>query len=133
MSVTSEIVVLVINYTARIILVVGLICLWSIYLPINVLALNPQKHISQFGLDSWKEELPQTTIVSLIQTRNGYIYFSTYEGLVRFDGVRFTTIESLNAFSLNGKAIYDIYEDRSDRLWLATATGLFCLDNGQAI
>src|SRR5580698_7031692 len=40
---------------------------------------------------SWTTEngLPQNSIQALLQTRNGYLWMSTLEGLVRFDGPRF--------------------------------------------
>ena len=34
--------------------------------------------------------LPGNTVTDLIQSRNGYIYIGTYEGLVRFDGIEFS-------------------------------------------
>ena len=35
--------------------------------------------------------LPGMTITSLMQDRKGYVWIGTYDGLVRFDGVEFTT------------------------------------------
>jgi ligand-binding sensor domain-containing protein len=39
------------------------------------------------------EGLPQNSVRSIAQTREGYLWFATAEGLVRFDGVRFTVFD----------------------------------------
>jgi ligand-binding sensor domain-containing protein len=35
--------------------------------------------------------LPQSSVNDILQTRDGYIWLATFGGLVRFDGVNFTT------------------------------------------
>ena len=46
---------------------------------------------AQYHVDTWTtvDGLPQNTVYSILQTRDGYIWFTTLDGLVRFDGVRF--------------------------------------------
>ena len=41
---------------------------------------------------NWNAEsgLPGNTITDLMQDSDGYMYFGTYTGLLRFDGVEFT-------------------------------------------
>ena len=48
--------------------------------------------LSQYGMDFWddRQGLPQNSVQALAQTRDGYMWLGTQEGLVRFDGVRFT-------------------------------------------
>ena len=38
------------------------------------------------------EGLPGNTVTDLLQKSDGYIYIGTYDGLVRFDGVKFTIL-----------------------------------------
>jgi ligand-binding sensor domain-containing protein len=42
----------------------------------------------QYRFFSWTTEngLPQNSIQALLQTRDGYLWMSTLDGLVRFDG-----------------------------------------------
>lgn len=62
--------------------------------------------------------LPGMTIPKILQDKKGYIYLGTYDGLVRFDGVEFTT------FSRNTDSRYEfasarsIYQDSRDNLWV---------------
>src|SRR5260370_6203843 len=59
------------------------------------IALDPAKAITQYGHDVWlvDQGLPQNTVNAILQTREGYIWLGTEEGLARFDGVRFAVFD----------------------------------------
>ena len=61
-------------------------------------SLNPDKKIHQYVHDSWKIEngLPSDTVWVITQTLDGYLWLGIYNGLVRFDGVRFTVFNRDN-------------------------------------
>ena len=84
-------------------------------------ALNPNQRLTQYVHRIWQAEqgLPGVTIDSLRQTAEGYIWLGTYAGLIRFDGVRFTTIEGPNHL-LENVWIRSLGEDSQHRLWLGT-------------
>src|SRR5687767_10284004 len=44
-----------------------------------------------FRMRRWTAEdgLPKNTVLSLLQSRDGYLWIGTRDGLARFDGVRF--------------------------------------------
>ncbi|HEX6187369.1 MAG TPA: two-component regulator propeller domain-containing protein [Pyrinomonadaceae bacterium] len=75
--------------------------------------------------DSWTTEngLPQNDVTQLIQTRDGYIWLGTNGGLVRFDGIRFTTFDSGNTPELRSNRILSLAEDRDGTLWIGTQNG----------
>jgi ligand-binding sensor domain-containing protein len=54
---------------------------------------------AQFVIDSWTTEngLPQNSVLSIQQTPDGYLWLTTFDGLVRFDGVRFTVFNKANS------------------------------------
>ena len=72
--------------------------------------------------DVWQTEegLPQNAIQAITQTRDGYLWFGTPVGLVRFDGVRFTVF---NQGQLQNNNIHALLEDRAGRLWIGTYGG----------
>ena len=72
--------------------------------------------------DVWQTEegLPQNAIQAITQTRDGYLWFGTPVGLVRFDGVRFTVF---NQGQLQNNNIHALLEDRDGRLWIGTYGG----------
>lgn len=66
--------------------------------------------------------LPQGFVKSIVQDRRGFMWFSTRDGLCRYDGVRYKVFhhDPLNPLSLSFSSIYEIREDPSGRLWLRT-------------
>jgi signal transduction histidine kinase/ligand-binding sensor domain-containing protein/DNA-binding response OmpR family regulator len=90
----------------------------------NAHALDPSKAISQYVHGHWDTEngLPQNSVSALLQTRDGYIWVGTQEGLVRFDGVRFTVFNHSNRM-LPHNFVTALLEDRNGTLWVGTNEG----------
>jgi signal transduction histidine kinase/ligand-binding sensor domain-containing protein/FixJ family two-component response regulator len=61
------------------------------------LALDPAKHIGQYGHDMWTSQqgLPGQAVEQILQSADGYLWLRTAAGLVRFDGVRFTLMDAV--------------------------------------
>jgi ligand-binding sensor domain-containing protein/signal transduction histidine kinase len=62
--------------------------------------------------------------LSLIQTRDGYLWLGTEEGLVRFDGVSFTLFDRTNTGEIKHNYISSLCEDREGGLWFGTQGGV---------
>ena len=58
-------------------------------------ALDPTRAITQYGHKTWTDRtgLPGQAVYDLTQTADGYLWLRTGNRLIRFDGVRFTTLE----------------------------------------
>ena len=111
-----------------------LTCLFGWLCAAPVFALDPTKAITQYVHDVWtnKDGLPQNSIYCMVQTRDGYLWIGTYEGLVRFDGLRFTVFDRSNTKALPHKRITALAEDREGALWIGTYNGgLVRLKNGE--
>ncbi|MGB8030361.1 MAG: two-component regulator propeller domain-containing protein [Terracidiphilus sp.] len=95
-------------------------------------ALDPQKTISQYIQAVWNTEtgLPQTSIYSVAQTGDGYLWVGTESGLARFDGVRFTVYNRRNTKALPADYIPHLLGARDGSLWIATDSGLVHMKNG---
>ena len=89
------------------------------------LALEPGKRLSQYGLDVWQEAqgLPQDTVQVILRGRDGYLWLGTQEGLVRFDGARFTTWDRRNTPELKHNSIIGLAEGPDGSLWAGTNGG----------
>ena len=103
--------------------------LWSGW----TLALDPLKNVSEFSHEVWTTEhgLPQNTVHSITQTRDGFIWIATEEGLARFDGLGFTVFDKQNTVELRSNDIHALLEDAQGRLWIGTAGGLVQLQEGK--
>jgi ligand-binding sensor domain-containing protein/signal transduction histidine kinase/CheY-like chemotaxis protein len=97
----------------------------SLFVGSGAFALDPGRMLTQSRLSAWTNEagLPQTTINTLIQTRDGYLWMGTEEGLVRFDGVRFVVKDHHNAPALRTSFVSSLYEAADGTLWIGTYGG----------
>ncbi|QDE93651.1 histidine kinase [Myxococcus xanthus] len=96
------------------------------------MALDPQRRVSQYSQDMWRSDdgLPQNSLLSMVQTRDGYLWLGTWEGLARFDGARFTVFDKRNAPELRNHTIKALAEDASGTLWVGTGQGLVAYRKG---
>jgi ligand-binding sensor domain-containing protein/signal transduction histidine kinase len=78
-----------------------------------------------YGYRTWRIEdgLPENQIRNLSQTPDGYLWIGTSEGLVRFDGVRFTVFDRYNTPALGDDGIVALRLSRDGVLWIGTEGG----------
>ena len=78
----------------------------------------------------WTPEkgLPDNTVFSLLQTRDGYLWAGTGYGLARFDGIHFETFDENNTPGLEGSRIIKLFEDSRGNLWIGTDTAILVAD-----
>lgn len=80
---------------------------------------------AQHNFDVWTADngLPQNVIGSVLQTRDGYLWVATLDGLARFDGVRFTVFNKSNTPGLTTNRFDAMYQDQMGNLWFGTEVG----------
>ena len=81
---------------------------------------------TRFIVKVWKAEeggLPQNVVIAMTQTRDGYLWLGTQQGLARFDGVHFKTFNDGNTPGLNSTTITKLFEDSRGNLWIGTQNG----------
>ncbi len=97
---------------------------------IALLALTSGQAASTFLTDGysvrvWQTEdgLPENLVTSAAQTRDGYLWFGTFSGLVRFDGERFRVFNPTNAPELPDRRVVRLFEDSMGVLWIGHEAG----------
>src|SRR5579883_2461467 len=96
--------------------------------------LDPNRKVTQYVHRIWQTQqgLAESTVYSVIQTRDGYLWLGTQAGLVRFDGVRFTPVESIYPSAPTNVWVRDLAQDDDGVLWIGTnESGVYRLENGQ--
>ncbi len=95
-------------------------------MPFRALALEPTTPLASYGRQTWVMEngLPQNTVQTLLQTRDGFVWLGTEVGLVRFDGSSFEVFDRSSTPALPGNDIYCLLQTRDDALWIGTSEGL---------
>ena len=92
-------------------------------LQISVLAVCfPAQGLSQVAVDRWTTDdgLPINTVRAICQTPDGYLWLTTFDGLVRFDGVHFTTYNKSNTEGIGGNRFSDMICTADGDFWAAT-------------
>jgi len=97
------------------------------------LALDPHLAVSQYVFDNWQiqQGLPQNSVEGLARTPDGYLWLASHEGLVRFDGVRFTVFDRGNTPLLRSRIITRLHVDSAGRLWIGTRVGVITFAQGR--
>ena len=91
---------------------------------------------AQYRFDHWTADngLPQNSVRDIVQTRDGYLWLATHDGLVRFDGVRFTVFDKSNSPGIITNRFISLYEDAQGDLWANTEnSGLTRLHQGRFV
>jgi ligand-binding sensor domain-containing protein/signal transduction histidine kinase len=84
---------------------------------------------SPFAVDVWgtADGLPQSSVIALAQTRDGYLWLGTLNGLVRFDGNSFTCFNVNKTPGLPDNRVIFLFEDGRTNLWVGTENGGLCV------
>lgn len=77
---------------------------------------------AQYRFDTWTTDngLPQNGLRQITQTKDGYLWFTTFDGLVRFDGVRFTTFNKGNTKGIANNRFTSIFASSDDTIYAGT-------------
>jgi ligand-binding sensor domain-containing protein/signal transduction histidine kinase len=87
-----------------------------------------KKNIRYSFKEIWTKEknISLSSINVITQTRDGYLWLGTVNGLVRYDGIRFLLFNRNNIIEMKSNLINSILEDKNGTLWIGTAQGLIC-------
>jgi signal transduction histidine kinase/ligand-binding sensor domain-containing protein len=96
-------------------------------------ALSADRAVNQYVRRAWTVEqgLPHGTVRGVAQTRDGYLWLATYEGLVRFNGVDLQVMDRTSSPGMLSNAIRMLALGEKDTLWLGTNAGLMRYRDGQ--
>jgi signal transduction histidine kinase/ligand-binding sensor domain-containing protein/DNA-binding response OmpR family regulator len=96
-------------------------------------AYNSAPADEEYLIDGWETDqgLPQNSATAIVQTPDGYLWFGTFNGLVRFDGVQFTVFDCANAPALPSTEIINLHLDHGNRLWISTSMGTAYVKDGK--
>src|SRR5258708_12205236 len=90
-----------------------------LFAPISGFALDPNKDIYQYNCRTWLQQhgLPANGINAITQTKDGYIWLAANSGLVRFDGITFTSVGLAHSPGLRSTQITSLAASFQAGIW----------------
>lgn len=114
------------DFTKRIalwILKVSLLCPLTAYSQVpGEYGISPQTPLTECAVDQWTGDngLLSNNLTSVFQASSGFLWITTNNGLMRFDGVNLQIFDQHKVPFFSTDAFYRIYEDKNRTLWLAS-------------
>lgn len=92
-----------------------------VLLVVVLFGLGPARGES-YRFETWTTErgLPQNSVYAIRQAPDGYLWLTTFDGLVRFDGVRFTVFNRSNTPALPTNRLKYLSVTQDGSLWFTT-------------
>ena len=85
-------------------------------------AIRAEGQVPGMAFASWGTEqgLPSNIALDIAQTRDGYLWLASYEGIVRFDGVAFRVFTESDVPGLDRASFWRVVVDSAGTLWAAS-------------
>ena len=114
-----------VSYTKQLLTV---IVLFRVFLQ-PALGLDPDKQVEQYLTDQWEmaDGLPSNEFPSIVQTHDGYLWLAAPNGLLRFDGIKFTAVPFLDKEKIDARKPIDpitLLVDNQGILWIGSPGAL---------
>lgn len=93
----------------------------------------PDSDTQQYYVERWTTDdgLPANTLLKIHKSNKGYIWISSFDGVIKFDGIQFTAYTRTSS-NIPSNAIAQIEEDSKNKLWLSTyGDGIMSYQNGE--
>lgn len=98
----------------------------SLGLVTQVGAIDPSLRLSQYDHQFWRSDnsgLPNNSVRRVGQSEEGHLWIATRQGLARFDGRDFVTVDQGSAPDLGSAHVLDLAVDFGGRVWFTTRAG----------
>lgn len=88
---------------------------------------NADGHNYYFKHITIKEGLSQNTVLSILQDKEGFMWFGTKDGLNRYDGntIKIFKRSPNDIFSIGNNTVWSLLEDGKGQLWVGTDRGIY--------
>ena len=103
-------------------LLLALWVLWAVAAPLQAAQIT---RLQDYARDVWtsRNGLPHNTVRDIAQTPDGYLWFGTWEGVVRYNGLDFSVFGRGTQPALPDSGIGTLYVDSDGTLWLGDSRG----------
>lgn len=98
--------------------------LWLAAIP-SLSAQDGPPPLRDYAIDVWtsRNGLPHNSLRDIAQTPEGHLWFATWEGLVRYNGLDFTVFDRSTRPGLRDNGVGALYVDHAGNLWISDSRG----------
>src|SRR5690242_7033898 len=98
-----------------------------------VFALDPRFLFTQYRQNLWTADngLPASCVYSVVQTKDGFLWIGTSDGLARFDGMEFERFTQTDSPALSDPSIFTLLAASDGSLWMGTNSTLVRYSHGR--
>ena len=96
--------------------------------------IEPNVPLNSMSMDQWtgKDGLISNNLTSVTQSSDNFLWITTFNGFLRFDGVNFKLFDKNTISFLNSNGFYQSYEDGHGNLWFTSqSSGIIKLTDNQ--
>ena len=98
--------------------------IFMLFVTLGVMSLSAHEHyvIQHYSIQNG---LSQNTVMAILQDKQGFMWFGTWDGLNRFDGYTFKIYKAMNngqKVRVNNRVVM-IFEDEAEQIWWSTYDG----------
>ena len=118
----------------KVLLVLFFIFSHSLYANSNQTGISTEKPLSSLIMDQWTGQhgLVSNNLTSVFQSSDHFIWITTFNGILRFDGVNFELFDKSNLPFLSSNGFYRTFEDSHGNLWFTSqSSGVVKYSDGQ--
>ena len=98
------------------------------------MGIDPEKPLHALSMDQWtgRDGLVSNNLTSVNQSSSKFIWITSFNGVLRFDGINFKLFDKTNLPFLSSNGFYLSYEDSKGNLWFASqSSGIIKYKNNQ--
>ncbi len=95
-------------------------------IPASILAEPISANSISFQKLPYAIELPDVQVNTILQDASGFMWFGTFSGLIRFDGLDFKQYDK--SYGLDSNIVTALTLDSNSRIWVGTSRGVSLLD-----
>ncbi len=88
--------------------------------------------LSDYFIETWNSNngLPHNSVNAIAQTEDGYLWFATWEGVARYNGLEFKLFDRSRTTYMLDSGSRALTAEQGNRLWVGGARGSFTLRQG---
>jgi ligand-binding sensor domain-containing protein/serine phosphatase RsbU (regulator of sigma subunit) len=108
--------------------------IFNIFIVFIIFGQNPQNEtvlpdINLYSVKQWTGEqgIPTNAANCIMQSSDGYLWFGTFSGFVRFDGISLKNFKKSDFKKMTNAGIFKMTEDNSGTFYFGTNDGVFIL------